>query len=69
MQFEVENVKCGGCADIIIKKLGELDAVGEVSVDVASGTVTVDSGDVSAEFTQRLVEALGEAGYPVRSST
>jgi len=31
--------------------------------------VTVDSGDVSAEFTQRLVEALGEAGYPVRSST
>jgi copper chaperone len=59
--IQVENIKCGGCANTIKTRLQEMDAVQSVSVDIASGQVSVD-GDEShrAEVAARLLSL----GYP-----
>ena len=41
MQIEIENLKCGGCERSILKGLGALDGVTEVSVDREHQTVKV----------------------------
>ena len=60
-EITVENIKCGGCANTISKRLNELDAVSDCQVDVESGVVSI-TADVStkAEVTQLLLKL----GYP-----
>lgn len=59
--FNVQNVKCGGCASAIQEGLGALDGVGSVEVVVESGQVSV-----AGEGLDRAVLAakLSELGYP-----
>jgi copper chaperone len=62
--FQVQNVKCQGCASAIRTGLGGNPAVREVQVDISTGRVTVRAeGDVRAE----LSAALKELGYPEKS--
>jgi len=60
-KITVENIKCGGCAGTISKRLNELDVVSDCQVDVEKGLVSV-TGDESArtEVTQLLLKL----GYP-----
>ncbi len=58
--FMAQNIKCGGCASAIEEGLGKLDGVTSVSVEVASGQVTVEG---TADRTT-LATALAELGYP-----
>ena len=60
-EISVENIKCGGCAGTIRKRLNELDAVNDCQVDVESGTVSI-SGDESHR--QTVAELLLKLGYP-----
>lgn len=63
-EFQVQNVKCQGCASAIRAGLGQnpgVQEVQEVQVDVPTGRVTVQAeNDIRAE----LGAALKELGYP-----
>jgi len=60
MTFEVsvENIKCGGCANSIVKGLQKLEGVASVTVDVEHGRVTIIAA------TERLLKL----GYPEQGS-
>ena len=60
-QISVENIKCGGCAGTISKRLNELDAVDSCEVDIENGVVTV-SGDKTGRA--EVVALLLKLGYP-----
>jgi copper chaperone len=67
MQYiiEVENIRCGGCANSIETRLRKLDGVSKVSVDIEQGRVSVDAVDDRRE---RLVSTLLQSGYPEKGS-
>ena len=68
MIFEVENIKCGGCANSINAKLLELDNVGRVEVNVEAGQVSVESPAESAQLKATIEAALASMGYPAKGS-
>lgn len=60
-ELSVENIKCGGCAGTITKRLNELDSVRECQVDVENGMVSITGDESSkAEVSQLLLKL----GYP-----
>jgi copper chaperone len=63
--IEVENIKCGGCANTIVNKLGKLEDVEQVSVDIEQGRVNIDAADDSRE---QLVKTLLQSGYPEKGT-
>ncbi|MFY8008156.1 MAG: heavy-metal-associated domain-containing protein [Flavobacterium sp.] len=63
-QFEVENIKCGGCMNSIKTALLKLDGVTEVSIDKEIDTVTVN-GTMNRED---VVNKLNDLGYPEKGN-
>jgi len=63
--IKVENIKCGGCAGTISKRLNEMDSVTDTQVDVDTGTVTVTGDDSNREVVAQLLLKLG---YPESGS-
>ncbi|HIQ40058.1 MAG TPA: heavy-metal-associated domain-containing protein [Sulfurivirga caldicuralii] len=63
--IDVDNIKCGGCANSIRKALLALPGVEEVDVDIEAGRVAVQGDE---ETRAAVVEALGRMGYPERGS-
>ncbi|SIO07861.1 copper chaperone [Sulfurivirga caldicuralii] len=63
--IEVENIKCGGCANSIRKRLLAIDGVADVSVDIEAGTVTVEAPESAREM---IVAIMAQLGYPQRGS-
>lgn len=65
-RIEVENIKCGGCANSIRKSLTEkVDGVASVDVDIDNQVVTVEAGN---DARNALVAALLAGGYPEQGS-
>lgn len=64
-QIEVDNIKCGGCANSIVNKLMQLEGINTVDVRVESGTVVVDG---STETQPQAVQALNQLGYPEKGT-
>lgn len=63
--IQVENLKCGGCANTIVNGLSTIEGVEDVSVDNKTDTVSY-KGD---ESTRELVKAkLISLGYPEKGS-
>jgi len=61
VEIQVENIKCGGCASTIKKKLSEDSRVNSVEVDIEKGIVSIESSvDEGAEFREELLKM----GYP-----
>ncbi len=62
LTIPIDNLKCGGCANTIRRRLVEFPFVNTVTVDPEAGTVSVthDGSGTRAE----LVQALGALGYP-----
>lgn len=59
--YQVSGMTCGGCASRVSKQLAEVPGVRDVSIDVASGAVTVIS---STELDDAAVgKAVAQAGY------
>ncbi|MBI5278902.1 MAG: heavy-metal-associated domain-containing protein [Burkholderiales bacterium] len=59
--FEVQGMSCGHCASAVTQAVKALDPQAEVTVDLASGRVVVQSG----QERQALAEAIQEEGYTV----
>jgi copper chaperone CopZ len=59
VHLEVPSIVCGGCAELLTERIGQLSGVDDVQVDVATKTVTVtgavDEAAVSA--------AIADAGH------
>lgn len=66
VSIEVENIRCGGCANTISKKLTAIEGVDAVDVAIKDQTVTIDSIDDSV--LDEVVAALYKMGYPERGS-
>jgi copper ion binding protein len=61
----VTGMSCGHCASSVRDEIGSIPGVTVVDVDLASGTVTVDSvREVAPEAIQNAIE---EAGYQLAS--
>jgi len=60
-EIKVENIKCGGCAGTINKRLNKLDAVSDCQVDVENGIVSI-TGDESSK--KDVAQLLLKLGYP-----
>ena len=60
--FEILNLKCGGCANSIKKGIASIDGIREVSVDLVSSKVTVDTDEIA--ILTKVREKLSTMGYP-----
>jgi len=60
--LEILNLKCGGCANSIKKGLLLIDGVSNVSVDLETSKITVDTIDSS--IINEVKNKLGTMGYP-----
>ena len=61
----VDGMTCGHCVNAVQTEVGKLDGVTDVSVDLASGQVTIVANE--APDAGALREAVEEAGYEVRT--
>ena len=60
--LEILNLKCGGCANSIKKGILTIDGIDEVSVDLETSKVTVNTND--AVIILQVKEKLSSMGYP-----
>jgi copper chaperone len=65
LQFEVDNVKCGGCANTIEAALRADPRLNRVSVDLQRHVVTVEA---PAELRHDIAATLARLGYPEKGS-
>lgn len=65
VQFDVENIKCGGCAGTIKKKLMEDKRISHVGVNIEQGMVLIDADTDASEGWR---SALLKMGYPEKGS-
>lgn len=61
MEFQIPAMSCGHCVKAITQTLTELDPAAQVSIDLPTKKVTVQT----AQEREKVVAALAEAGYPV----
>ncbi len=59
--IEVDNIKCGGCASTIKKKLTEAHALESVEVDIEQGAVTLTAASIDMEAVEATLRGIG---YP-----
>jgi len=65
MKITVDNIKCGGCAGSITKKLTAEFATDQINIDIERGIVDIDINDSKKEA---LVKVLLDLGYPETDS-
>ncbi len=61
MQITVENIKCSGCANTITKKLTDECAATNISIDIETGTISLDVENTDAT---KVAQVLKKIGYP-----
>ncbi|PHS31382.1 MAG: heavy metal transporter [Methylophaga sp.] len=66
ISIEVENVRCGGCANTITKKLMSLEGVEGVDIATEDNIVTIEAQNDSNR--DAYIEALLAMGYPEKGS-
>ncbi len=60
MEFEVPAISCGHCVKAITETVKSLDPGAQISVDIATKKVTLET----SRDRQTVAAALTEAGYP-----
>lgn len=61
MNIQIENLKCGGCANAIVKGLSTLAGVMQVTVHLENRTVSVDAPQ---SLRALVTDKLRAMGYP-----
>ena len=61
--LEIQNLKCGGCANTIISRLNELDNISDVTVDNTNDSVSFAYQNEDGLQSARTL--LSKLGYPV----
>ena len=65
MQFQIDNMACGGCARSVTQAIQSVDPQAKVAIDLTFKRVDVESGaDESA-----MAAVLEDVGYPPRRAT
>ncbi len=62
MQFQIDNMACGGCARSVTKAIHSVDPQAKVDIDLNLKRVTVESGVAQSAVTA----GLEVAGFPPR---
>jgi copper chaperone len=58
----IQNLKCGGCANTIIKNISEIETISNVEVNVEESAVFFETS--SEEKVQEVKNILKKIGYP-----
>lgn len=58
----IDNLKCGGCANTVTKRLQEMDGVENVNVLLKTSTVEIEKEENVTR--EALIEKLSKLGYP-----
>lgn len=66
LELEVENIKCGGCANSITAGLMEDPHVMQVQVDVQNGSIWLEIENEGNR--ESIIERLTKMGYPETGS-
>lgn len=64
MQFQIDNMTCGGCARSVTKAIHSVDPQAKVDIDLPQKRVNV----VSAADKSAVAAVLEDVGYPPRSA-
>ncbi len=64
LEFNVQNVKCGGCASAIQTGLRQDARIREVTVDIPTGRVVVEAEEDIRTELSRMLQGLG---YPEKA--
>jgi copper chaperone len=65
LSIQVENIKCGGCANSIKKRLMDEARVSTVEIDVENGMVSIDGENLDRDA---IAAHLLKMGYPESGS-
>ena len=65
MKITVDNIKCGGCAGSITKKLTAVFGTDKINVDIEQGSINIDLDDSKKN---ELTKVLLDLGYPETDS-
>jgi len=65
--FEIQNLKCGGCANTIRKNVAQIEGIQQIEIDVEQHLVQFEAVD-EAQANQ-VKEVLLKIGYPVVGSS
>lgn len=60
--IQIENLKCGGCANTIKKGILSISGINNVDINLDNSEVNIDSDDASILKTVK--EKLSKMGYP-----
>ena len=60
--IEIQNLKCGGCANTITTKISDINGVSDVNVDVQTSTVSFTAQ--TEEIVELVKQKLSTIGYP-----
>lgn len=61
--LEIQNLKCGGCANTITKKVSEVENISQLEVNNDNNTVTFKYE--SDDALEKVKTVLNQIGYPV----
>ena len=65
MKLIVDNIKCGGCAGTITKKLEAVFQTQDIEIDIEQGVVNINVEDDKRD---KVAKVLLELGYPETDS-
>jgi len=60
--IQIENLKCGGCANTIKKGILSIDGITTIDINIETSEVTFNSEEVAVVEASR--EKLAKMGYP-----
>ncbi|RED47262.1 copper chaperone CopZ [Winogradskyella eximia] len=61
--FNIQNLKCGGCANTIITQLSKLEGISEVEVNNETNQVSFDA--ITDSEIVNVKNKLSDLGYPI----
>lgn len=62
-ELNVLNIKCGGCVNQITTKIGKIEGVEEITIDLENSTANLSYD--SEETLSLVVDSLSRMGYPI----